>query len=31
LIAAGEIKTEGRTSARKHNSPIEIIHKITKH
>ena len=31
LIAAGEIKTEGRTSARKHNSPIEVIHKITKH
>ena len=30
LIAAGEIKPEGRTSARTHNKPIEIIHKITK-
>ena len=31
LIAAGEIKAEGRTSARKRNNPIEVIHKITKH
>ena len=31
LIAAGEIKIEGRTSARKRNNPIEVIHKITKH
>lgn len=31
LISAGEIKPEGRTSARSHNKPIEVIHKITKH
>ena len=31
LIAAGEIKIEGRTSACKRNNPIEVIHKITKH
>lgn len=30
LIAAGEIKTEGRTSARKSNNPVEVIHKVTK-
>ena len=31
LIAAGEIKPEGRTSARTHNKPMEVLHKITKH
>ena len=31
LIAAGEIQLDGVTSARVHNKPIEIIHKITKH
>lgn len=31
LIAAGEIKPEGRTSARTHNKPLEVLHKITKH
>ena len=31
LIAAEEIKPEGRTSARTHNKPMEVLHKITKH